>query len=75
MIHIIKLTGVQDDDILLSASGCSGLPFLREEAVVTEKLDGGNCSIHRGKVSAWWALQIMEVGFDGIKEFDSTLRN
>ena len=26
------------------------LPILTEEVVLTEKLDGGNCSIHCGKV-------------------------
>ena len=42
--------GVQDDDIVLSAGSCRELPFLKEEIVITEKLDGGNCSISCGKV-------------------------
>ena len=29
----------------------SSLPLLSEEAVLTEKLDGANCSIYRGVVS------------------------
>ena len=45
-----KCAGVQDDDIVLSAGSCSELPFLKKEAVITEKLDGGNCSIFCGKV-------------------------
>ncbi len=45
------LAGIQDDDIVLSTAVCSGLPFLLSEAVVTEKLDGGNCCIYRGKVA------------------------
>jgi hypothetical protein len=27
-------------------------PLLKEEAVVTEKLDGGNCCLHQGEVYA-----------------------
>ena len=39
---------------MLSTSGSVSLPLLKEEAVLTEKLDGGNCSIYRTKVG--WAL-------------------
>ena len=46
----ILLAGVQEDDIVLTSSQCSDCPFLLREAVVTEKLDGGNCSIFQGKV-------------------------
>ena len=44
-------TGVHDDDIVLSYGSSSTLSFLNDNSVITEKLDGGNCSIYRGKVS------------------------
>ena len=46
--------GVNNDDIVLSTTQCSDLPILCEEAIISEKLDGGNCSIYQGKV--WYIL-------------------
>lgn len=45
--------GVSEDDTVLSCVECK-LPILLEETVLTEKLDGGNCSIHCGKVGLLW---------------------
>ncbi len=42
--------GVQTDDIVLKSEHAHSLKFLAHKAVLTEKLDGGNCSIYRGKV-------------------------
>ena len=42
--------GVSSDDVVLSSTQVAVLPFLSRAAVVTEKLDGGNCSIYNGKV-------------------------
>lgn len=47
--HLPFSPGVAEDDIILPCDG-SKLPILSEDVVVTEKLDGGNCSIHCGKV-------------------------
>lgn len=44
------IAGVQSDDIVLNIDHACNLQYLSNEAVLTEKLDGGNCSIVRGKV-------------------------
>ena len=49
--HFHFSPGVSDDDVILPSS-TSKLPCFTQEAVLTEKLDGGNCSIFRGKVFA-----------------------
>lgn len=41
---------MQSDDIVLTMEHSSKIRFLQQEAVVTEKLDGGNCSLYQGKV-------------------------
>ena len=43
--------GVQGDDIVIPEVELSSLPLLNEETVITEKLDGANCSIYHGNVS------------------------
>uniref|UniRef100_A0A1X7V124 RNA ligase domain-containing protein n=1 Tax=Amphimedon queenslandica TaxID=400682 RepID=A0A1X7V124_AMPQE len=40
--------GVQEDDVILPVGILP--PFLKGQVIVTEKLDGGNCSIYQGKV-------------------------
>ena len=52
-------TGVHDDDNVLSAGGCVSLPFMKEESIITEKLDGGNCSIYQGKVGGALCVQVV----------------
>ena len=42
--------GVQEDDVVLSKVELGALPLFNEETVLTEKLDGANCSIYRGTV-------------------------
>ncbi len=48
--HLPFSPGVSADDIVLVSSKDTALPILSQETVVTEKLDGGNCSIYNGKV-------------------------
>ena len=48
--HFSFSPGVSGDDIVLPST--SKQPFLSQESILTEKLDGGNCSIFRGKVYA-----------------------
>ncbi|KAI6654626.1 hypothetical protein LOD99_1021 [Oopsacas minuta] len=48
--HFPFSPGVNADDIMLPSS--TKHTFLSQEAILTEKLDGGNCSIFRGKVFA-----------------------
>ena len=43
--------GVQSDDIVIGEAELGSLhPLLSQETVLTEKLDGANCSIYRGTV-------------------------
>lgn len=58
-----SLVGVQSDDIVLDAEHSNHIHFFRQEAVVTEKLDGGNCSIHRGKVCHYKSMQIENASY------------
>ena len=48
--HFPFSPGVNADDTVLPSS--TKHPFFSREAVLTEKMDGGNCSIFRGKVYA-----------------------
>jgi hypothetical protein len=48
--HLPFSPGVNSDDIKLPDSGT--LPFLGTPIVITEKLDGGNCCLYRGRVFA-----------------------
>lgn len=47
------------------------LHFLRQEAVLSEKVDGGNCSIYRGKV-CWYTYLCVHVKH-GIKNLASKI--
>jgi hypothetical protein len=42
---------VQSDDVVIGEAELGSLPLLSEETVLTEKLDGANCSIYRGTVT------------------------
>ena len=48
--HFPFSPGISEDDVILPST--STLPCFNQEAVLTEKLDGGNCSIFRRKVYA-----------------------
>ena len=48
--HLPCSPGVNADDISLTGDNCGWLSG--EEVVITEKLDGGNCCLHAGKVYA-----------------------
>ena len=43
--------GVQSDDIVLNSRALDQMCFFTQDVVITEKMDGGNCSLYRGKVS------------------------
>ena len=58
--HLPFSPGVSADDIVLVSSKDTALPILSQETVLTEKLDGGNCSIYNGKVCGMFCdCQIM----------------
>ena len=42
---------MQSDDVVIGEAELGSLPLLSEETVLTEKLDGANCSIYRGTVT------------------------
>ena len=48
--HVVY-AGIQGDDIVIPEVELSSLPLFSEETVLTEKLDGANCSIYHGNVS------------------------
>ncbi len=48
--HLPFSPGVSADDVVLPYTNSADLPILSQETVLTEKLDGGNCSIYKGKV-------------------------
>jgi hypothetical protein len=51
--HFPFSPGRTDDDVVLEeVANIPSFPLLSKEVVVTEKLDGGNCCISRGKVYA-----------------------
>ena len=57
---------------LCSSQGGGHFPLFAQEVVVTEKLDGGNCSIFRGKVFARTAsTEATHQSFGPIKQFAS----
>ena len=50
-VHLPFSRGICPDDIICPVFDATH-PLLREEIIITEKLDGGNCSIYRGNVYA-----------------------
>jgi hypothetical protein len=50
--HLPFSPGKQDDDTVLSTSAAASGRLFTEDIIITEKLDGGNCCIMRGRVYA-----------------------
>lgn len=50
--HLPFSPGVQSDDIVLNSRALDQMCFFTQDVVITEKMDGGNCSLYRGKVFA-----------------------
>lgn len=56
--HLPFSPGVSADDIVLSSARDANIPLLSQETILTEKLDGGNCSIYHGKVCLSYCTNI-----------------
>lgn len=73
--HLPFSPGVGDDDTVLPASGASPFTGAEVVVVVSEKLDGGNCCVHDGKVFArTHGHEADHASFGPIKELAVLLR-
>jgi ATP-dependent RNA circularization protein (DNA/RNA ligase family) len=68
--HLYFSPCINDDDVQLDPKTCS--QFVNREIIITEKLDGGNCQLHQGKVYARTnSKEATHASFSAIKQIYS----